>query len=174
MSSGFVRKGVVQISEVANGLIDPVLARRAGINTMLLGSWDEIVGVDFAECTRPERITWPRRASEMSGEDGGYQPGVLTVACEGARALFFTHQQGEVIQRINGFFGFPAIRQMKIVQKPVTPQSRHKPKPKPLTGEAARHLDELVEGIEGDALRDALKRLGTAVLGAKTKRRQSF
>ena len=57
------RRGVVQISEVANGLIDPVLAKRAGINTMLLGSWDEIAGAEFAECTRPERIAWPRRAS---------------------------------------------------------------------------------------------------------------
>jgi hypothetical protein len=161
------RRGIVQISEVANGLIDPVLARRAGINTMLLGSWDEIAGMDFAECTRPERITWPRRASEMAGEGEKYQPGVLTIACEGARALFLSHQQGEVVQRINGFFGFPAINQVKIVQKPVTPQARHRPKPRPLTGEAARHLDGLVEGIEGDALKAALTRLGTAVLGRR-------
>ena len=33
------RRGIVQISEVANGLIDPLLAKRAGINTMLLGAW---------------------------------------------------------------------------------------------------------------------------------------
>jgi hypothetical protein len=51
----YPRKGEVQISEVANGIIDPVLARRAGISTALLGSWDEIAGEDFADCTRPER-----------------------------------------------------------------------------------------------------------------------
>jgi len=163
------RRGVVQISEVANELIDPVLAKRAGINTMLLGSWDEIAGTQFADCTRPERISWPRRASEMAGEGGGYQPGVLTIACEGARALFLSHQQGEIIQRINGFFGFPAINQVKIVQKPVTAQPRRKSKPRPLTGAAARHLDDLVEGIEGEALKAALKRLGTAVLGMPRK-----
>ncbi|ANH06585.1 hypothetical protein shn_04395 [Shinella sp. HZN7] len=161
------RRGIVQISEVANDLIDPVLAKRAGINTMLLGSWDEIAGAEFAECTRPERITWPRRASEMTGEGGGHQPGVLTIACEGARALFLSHQQGEIIQRINGFFGFPAVSQMKIVQKPVSPHSSRRAKPRPLTGEAARHLDDLVDGIEGDALKAALKRLGTAVLGRR-------
>lgn len=161
------KRGVIQISEVANGLIDPVLAKRAGINTMLLGSWDEIAGSEFAECTRPERISWPRRASEMTGEGGGYQSGVLTIACEGARALFLSHQQGEIIQRINGFFGFPAINQVRIVQKPVTPQARHRPRPRPLTGEAALHLEELVGGIEGEALKAALKRLGTAVLGRR-------
>ncbi len=165
------RRGIVQISEVANALIDPVLAKRAGINTMLLGSWDEIVGADFAECTRPERIAWPRRASEMSGEGGGYQPGVLTIACEGARALFLSHQQGDIIQRVNGFFGFPAVSQVRIVQKPVAVASRHRPKPRPLTGDAARHLDDLVSGIEGDALKMALQRLGTAVLGSRGRTR---
>ncbi|WP_246301355.1 DUF721 domain-containing protein [Mycoplana rhizolycopersici] len=159
------RRGALQISEVANRLIDPVLARRAGISTMLLGSWDEIAGAAFADCSRPEKIAWPRRASEMAGEDGGHQPGVLTIACEGSRALFLSHQQGELIQRVNGFFGFPAIRQIRIVQKPVSPPARRRRPPRPLTGEAARHLEELVDGIEGDALKAALKRLGTAVLG---------
>ena len=73
------KKGVVQIAEVANGIMDPVLSKRAGINTMLLGSWDEIAGEDFADCTRPEKIAWPRRASEIMGE-GGHQPGVLAHA----------------------------------------------------------------------------------------------
>ena len=161
------RRGIVQISEVANALIDPVLAKRAGINTMLLGSWDEIAGSQFAECTRPERIAWPRRAAEMAGEGGGYQPGVLTIACEGARALFLSHQQGEIIQRINGFFGFPAINQVRIVQKPFSDGPPRRAKPRQLTGEAARHLDDLVVGIEGEALKAALMRLGTAVIGRR-------
>ncbi|WP_275789435.1 DUF721 domain-containing protein [Pararhizobium gei] len=170
MKQPFSRRGAAQISEIANGLIDPVLAKRAGINTLLLGSWDEIAGEEFADCTRPEKIAWPRRASEMAG-NGGYQPGVLTVACEGARALFLTHAQGELIQRINGFFGFPAISQMRIVQKPVSPPQKRQPKPKPLTGARAQHLEDLVGGIESDALKAALTRLGTAVLSAGKKER---
>nr|WP_153435573.1 DUF721 domain-containing protein [Sinorhizobium saheli] len=162
------RQGVVQISEVANGLIDPVLAKRAGINTMLLGSWDEIAGEEFADCTRPEKIGWPRRAAEL-GAEGGYQPGVLTVACEGARALFLTHAQGELIQRINGFFGFHAIGQVRIVQKPVAaPPRRYRP-PRPLAGEAARRLESMIEGIESEALKTALARLGTAVLSSRKR-----
>ena len=171
MRSKLERRGVVQISEVANGVIDPVLAKRAGLNTMLLGSWDEIAGAAFADCTRPERISWPRRVSEMVGEEGGYQPGTLTIACEGSRALFLSHQQGELIQRINGFFGFPAIRQVKIVQKPVLPPSKRRRRPIPLTGEAARRLDGMVSGVEDDRLKAALKRLGAAVLAAPKTRR---
>ena len=163
------RKGVIQISEVANRIMDPVLAKRAGINTALLGSWDEIVGADFADCTRPEKITWARHGGDAGGDGGGYQPGVLTIACEGARALFLTHAQGELIQRINGFFGFPAINQMRIVQKPVSAPPKPYRKPKPLTGEPARRLETLVDGIENDALKAALTRLGTAVLAPGKK-----
>jgi len=156
------KRSARQIAELANGIVDPVLARRAGINTALLGSWDEIVGEDFAECTRPEKIAWARRAG---AEEGGYRPGVLTIACEGARALFLTHAQGELIQRINGFFGFPAVHQIRIVQKPVSLAVKRSRKPPPLKGEAARRLDAMMEGIEGGKLREAVLRLGTAVLG---------
>jgi hypothetical protein len=157
------RRSPKQIAELANGIVDPVLARRAGINTALLGSWDEIVGEDFAECTRPEKIAWARRGG--SHEGGNYQPGVLTIACEGARALFLTHAQGELIQRINGFFGFPAVNQIRIVQKPVSLAVKRSRKPVPLKGEAARKLDAMMEGIEEGRLHDAVKRLGTAMFG---------
>src|SRR6202012_2955623 len=155
----YPRKGEKQISEVANALIDPVLARRAGINTALLGSWDEIVAEDFADCTRPEKIAWARRGN--CGEESRYQPGTLTIACEGARALFLTHAQGELIQRINGFFGYPAIHQIRIVQKPVSSAVKRSRTPAPLKGAAAARLEGMMEGIEDQRLRQAIARLGT-------------
>ncbi|OWK24331.1 hypothetical protein AJ87_22930 [Rhizobium yanglingense] len=160
----YPRKAEKQISELANGLIDPVLAKRAGINTALLGSWDEIAGEDFADCTRPEKIAWAR-----GNEIDTYKPGVLTIACEGARALFLTHAQGELIQRINSFFGFAAVHQIRIVQKPVSQAAKRSRTPPPLKGEAARKLEDMMEGIEGDKLREAVKRLGTAVLGKRSR-----
>jgi hypothetical protein len=163
------RRGVIQIAEIANGIIDPVLAKRAGISTALLGSWDEIAGDDFADCTRPEKIAWPRR--DEGPDNGGYQAGVLTIACEGARALFLTHAQGELIARINSFFGFYAVRQIRIVQKPVSQQVLRKRPPQPLRGDAARRLADMMEGIESDALKKAVERLGTAVLQRSKQKR---
>ena len=158
----YPQKDVKQISELTNGIIDPVLARRAGINTALLGSWDEIAGEDFAKYTRPEKIAWAKRGG--NGEEGGYQPGVLTIACEGARALFLTHAQGELIQRINGFFGFHAVSQIRIVQKPVSQAAKRSRMPPPLKGEAARKLETMMDGIEDHKLRAAIQRLGTAMV----------
>ncbi len=85
------------------------------------------------------------------------------------RALFLTHAQGELIARINGFFGFPAVRQIRIVQKPVSQTFKHPRKPPPLKGEAAKRLEAMMEGIESEALKKAVARLGTAVLQQKRK-----
>ena len=161
------RKGVVQISEIANGVLDPVLAKRAGINTMLLGMWDEIAGADFADCTRPEKIRWPRRASQSDP----FEPGTLTIACEGARALFLAHSQDQLIQRLNSVFGFPAVGRIKIVQKPVSSGQGPGRRPRKLSAERQKHLDQLISGIESDSLREALKKLGTGVLGADRSKR---
>lgn len=154
------RKGVVQISEIANLVLDPVLARRAGINTTLLGMWDDIVGPDFAGCTRPEKINWPRRASQ----DDSFLPGTLTIACEGANALFLAHSQHQLIQRLNSVFGFPAVDRVKIVQKPVS-DSKRRPKTTPDLPQAdKRRLADMVSNIEDPKLREALTRLGKGVL----------
>ncbi|KGF66823.1 hypothetical protein LL06_25940 [Hoeflea sp. BAL378] len=170
MAKPFTRKGSVQIAEIANGLIDPILARRAGINTLLLGSWDEIAGEQFAGCSRPERIRWPRQdGPDETG--GGFSPGVLTVACEGARALFLMHQEAELISRVNAFFGFRAIAQIRIVQKAIHTPTR-KPQARPLDAGEKRRLAGMLETVEDPRLREALERLGAGVISRRPRRPQ--
>ena len=159
-------KGVKQISEIANGVLDPVLAKRAGINTTLLGMWDDVVGEEFAGCTCPERIRWPRR----TGPDDDFVPGTLTIACEGARALFLGHSLDQLVQRVNGIFGFPAIDRIKIVQKPVSEVEGQRRRGRPLSSDERQRLDAMLSGIEDANLRAALARLGTGVMG-RTKGR---
>lgn len=167
MAKPFSRKGSLQIAEIANGLIDPILARRAGINTLLLASWDEIAGEQFADCSRPERIRWPRQdGPDETG--GGFTPGLLTIACEGARALFLAHQEAELISRVNSFFGFQAISQIRIIQKVIHVPER-KPRARPLDPREKSRLAAMLAEIEDPRLREALERLGTGVLGRKPK-----
>lgn len=79
-----------------------------------------------------------------------------------------THAQGELLQRINGFFGFAAVHQIRIVQKPVSQHAKRSRAPLPLKGAAAVKLEGMMEGIESDKLRAAVQRLGTAVLGKRS------
>ncbi|AJY47582.1 DUF721 domain-containing protein [Martelella endophytica] len=161
-------KTASQIADVANGLVDPILARRAGITTSLLSAWEEIAGDAYADFSRPEKITWPKRPGD--NEDGTFRPGTLTVACEGARVLFLTHAEGELIHRVNGFFGFSAIDRIRVVQKPVQPLSARRRAQPVLSPAEKRALELRLEGIESEALRNAILRLGAGVMSEKRKK----
>lgn len=167
MAKGYTPKGPRQIAEIANPLVDPVLARRAGISTGLISAWDEIAGETFAASTRPEKIRWPKREP---GADERFSPGELVIACEGARALFLMHQEAEILSRINAYFGFPAVSRMRIVQKPVSNAPRRS-SARPLDALQRRRLSTMLDGVEDGPLRTALTKLGEGVLGQAPKRR---
>lgn len=153
------------VGDIATFILDPVLRRKAGISTGLVQSWEEIVGPRLADRTRPEKIVWPRRA----GEDDPFEPATLIIACEGAAALHLQHETGEIIGRINGFLGFAAVGRIKIVQKPVAPQRRTTPKPRPLSHDETARIAHSVGGIEDEALRASLEKLGRAVTATKRR-----
>lgn len=154
----------VPVSDLATEILDPVLRRRAGVSIGLVQSWDEIVGPRLAGRTRPEKIQWPRRMSD----DDPFEPATLLIACEGATALQLQHETAEVIGRVNAFLGFPAIGRIRIVQKPVRrTEEAARPRPRALTPSENARLSAAVSGIEDDALREALERLGRSVLGSK-------
>jgi hypothetical protein len=149
------------VSELAAALLDPLIARRAGMKLDLLAGWPEIAGPDHAAYSMPEKILWPRRISE----DDPFEPATLVVACDGARAILFQHAVSEVLERVNIYFGFHAIGRIKIVQKPVTkPRTRRVRAEQPLDPEAKRRLDGIVAGVGDEKLRKSLEALGRGVI----------
>lgn len=152
------------VGEIATGILDPVLQKKAGISTGLVQSWEEIVGERLAQRTRPEKIVWPRRA----GEDDPFEPATLVVACDGVAALHLQHETGEVISRINAFLGFAAVARIKIVQKPVMREEKPMPRrPRSLTESESARLAGSIGGIEDEGLRASLERLGKTIVGLK-------
>ena len=156
----------VPVSDLAAAVLDPVLRKRAGLSSGLVQSWEEIVGPRIAAKSRPEKLQWPRRASE----DDAFRPAVLVVACEGLAALHLQHETGEVIGRINAFLGFDAVDRIRIVQKPVQPPVRTPRRmPRPISANERSVIKEKVELIEDDDLRAALERLGASVVGSRRR-----
>ncbi|WP_312796104.1 DUF721 domain-containing protein [Tianweitania sp.] len=152
------------VSDLSTAILDPVLKRRAGISVGLVQSWEEIVGPKVASTSRPEKIQWPRRAHE----DDPYQPATLIIACEGLAAMRIQHEATEIIGRINGYLGFPAIGRIKIVQKPILhPHAKPKPELRPLTSGESEKLAGRVSVIEDEGLRKSLEALGRAVIGRR-------
>lgn len=147
------------VGGLVSSVLDPVLARRAGMTTALLVAWPEIVSGSLAGNTRPLKINWPRRASE----DDPFKPATLVIAADAMAALHVQHQSGEIVHRVNAFFGFQAVERLQIVQKSVEAQKPAARKKTPLSREAEERLQVLADGIEDEALREALLRLGRSV-----------
>lgn len=164
MAGKRLNRNAVPVSDLATEILDPVLRRRAGISIGLVQSWEEIVGPRLAKSSRPEKIQWPRRMHD----DDPFEPAVLVVACEGAAALHLQHETGEIIGRVNAFLGFSAVGRVRIVQKPVTSQSREpKPAPRALSQDEKTRLSNTVGKIEDDGLRASLERLGATIVGMR-------
>lgn len=148
------------IGGAVTALLDPMLAKRSHVDAALALSWPELCGEKLAGRTQPLKVTWPRR----TGPDDKFEPGILTIACEGAAALDLQYSTTELISRINGFFGYSAVHRIRIEQRPVDqfrPVTRKQP---PSVPEAVRKdIERQVESIEDEGLRQALERLGGSV-----------
>ena len=104
------------IAALIGKLIDPVIRKRGLARADLLAWWPEIVGEAYADVTLPDRIRWPKDGSAA----------VLFIRCDPAAALPLEYERESVRQRLNGFLGFPAIGEVRILQHPVR---RVKPEP---------------------------------------------
>lgn len=147
-------------ANLVNAILDPVLARRAGLSLSLVDAWPEIAGSRIADKCCPLKIDWPRRAHH----DDPFQPGVLVVAADGAAALHIQHQTGEIIGRVNAFMGFDAICRIKLVQKQIATPAPEPRRVRALTEAEKARIDALAAAFDDEKLREAVRRFGRNVV----------
>jgi hypothetical protein len=82
--------------------------RRFGfIQTSVISRWAEIVGPRYAAVSQPESIRFPH---------GKREDGTLTLAVRGAHGPMMQHVAPEIIERVNRFFGYPAVARINFKQ----------------------------------------------------------
>ncbi len=152
------------MGELLAEILDPVIARRSGVNTELAAAWADIVGPPHGEASAPLKIDWPRDADE-------FRPGRLTIACDGPAAVFIQHSVDEIRARLNTFFGFAAIDAIRVVQrKPDAPRRRQERASVQLSPAGRERLDRILAHVEDDELRTRLEALGRGVLASSPQR----
>src|SRR5262245_60317311 len=119
--------------------------------------WSAIVGPDLAQVSRPEALTTSRKT--RSGTGAGK---LLRLRVPGAAALEVQHRAGQIVERVNGYFGHKMIDDIRLVQGAVTPPSKDPPRPAPDAGTVAR-MAERAASVKDPQLRAALARLGARV-----------
>ncbi|HML27515.1 MAG TPA: DciA family protein [Hyphomicrobium sp.] len=132
----------------------------------IMSSWATIVGAELARLTRPESIKWPRGGKaqvDADEEDSRNTGATLIVATDPAFALEVSYRHKEIIDRINRYFGYRAIAQIKVHQVPrfAEPIAAKDLAPKRManehkaagTGDLAAALEELGRSVAADRLR---------------------
>ncbi len=149
----------------AVGSFLPALTTKAfqkyGFSTVaLITDWRTIIGGELARFTAPERLKW-RRLAEAGENDAADPPATrsgatLVLRVDGAKALEVQYQARQIIERINAYFGYAAVSELRLIQAPPPPATAPPSHPKV----AATPLTQEVAGIAHPGLRDALARLG--------------
>jgi hypothetical protein len=146
------RQGFRAVGVTTSKLAAPIIAKRGGgILTRFKAQWAEIVGSDWAA------VTWPTTLS---------RDGVLKLRAASGAALEIQHRAPLLIERLNLFLGRRAITRLALVQGPLPlalPSGR--PPLRPLAPVEIKALDMRLSDVTDPELRDALARLGKAVIG---------
>ncbi|MCK5931181.1 MAG: DUF721 domain-containing protein [Fulvimarina manganoxydans] len=163
------RFGARPLADIASKVMDPVLRRKAGMTADLLAAWPEIAGLRLGDASRPIKLAWPP-ARGNPGEENAFEPATLIVACEGPAALRLQHQAGELVSRVNRFYGYAAVARLKIVQGTVreAPINR-RVSIRALSATDRESIEAMTGHIEDEGLRETLKAFAEATLSRKRR-----
>jgi hypothetical protein len=144
------------LADLLRSTVKDAFAKQGFATTELITRWPDIVGIEIAAHCEPERIQWPR-----AHEADEPTPGTLVLRVEGPIAVEIQHLSRVILERVNRFFGWQAVAELRLRQAPIRRRER-RALPEP-DQEAAHKIAATLTDITDDSLRAALARLGAAV-----------
>lgn len=129
--------------------------RRFGfVQSSVVSRWREIVGERYAGVSCPDSIKFP---------PGRRSGGVLNLIVEGAHAPMMQHVAPVIIERVNRFFGYPAVERVAFKQG-IVKVAASKPRPAPPSlRPLPPEMGESLRAIEDPELRAVLESLARGV-----------
>jgi len=124
--------------------------------------WREIAGDKLARATLPLRLFYPR-GKKAEGA-------TLYILAEAGAALEVQHQIPLLIEKLNLFYGYPAVAKVAIRQGALpSPKKVGKNEPPAVDEKTRAQLDRLTGKTKDPELKNALDQLGMYVLRPKEK-----
>ena len=138
----------------------------------IVTDWEAIAGPELARFTVPERLRWPRTPDHAAGDElnsglqstqrhsAQRQGATLVLRVDGPRAIEVQFMAGQIIERINVYFGYKAVSELRILQAPLPAREqalaakREKTPPRSPAN---------LPGIDNPKLRQALERLSSHI-----------
>lgn len=142
----------------------------------IITDWAQIVGADLAQSTQPERLRWPKpasgRAEAVEDINQGRPGATLLLRVDDGRALDIQYKGRQIIDRINAYFGYRAVTELRIVQAPIVRHTRATPARPPLVAMSPPPAD--VARVENAVLREALARMAAGLSARNQKPKPSL
>jgi hypothetical protein len=149
----------VGVAEALNRALDPVLRKRGFASRDIITHWAAMAPAPYDEVAMPDKLSWPRG---KRGAEGA----TLYLRCAPGHALALSHEGARVAAAINRYFGYVLVGAVRLSATPFTPGSATAPQTSPEPSAAARErVDAALEQVSDEEVKEALRRLGHAVLG---------
>lgn len=151
------------LSDLLPALTKDILGRKGMLFGKLLAEWPHIAGSDFADKCRPLELKFAKKTDQKS-------QAVLHLAVDSAFALEISYQKSLLMERLNVFFGYSAIKDIKIIQQTKVTDNRpvRRSPTRPLTTEENDFIEKIISDIKESDLQIALKNLGKAIVPRKS------
>ena len=99
------------LGSTVSRLTKPLFVRRGLADGAIAREWREIVGSMISSHSQPERISY---------QDSNRHNGILHLRVDhSAMATELQHLEPQLLERINGYFGFKAVARMHFIHGPL-------------------------------------------------------
>ncbi len=150
-------EGLDSLTREVQKLARPFLVQHGFTQVELITHWSDIMGSELAIGVKPIRLTFPAK-DRMHGT-------LHVRTAGGAFALLLEHQKSRIIEKVNTYFGYPAVSNLKIEQGGVHLPHEQEPEPEwPLSEEELVPLLEKVNAISDESLRQRTLEIGIKLL----------
>ena len=147
------------------GKVNRVFSNKFGkIEFLILSKWSQIVGSFFAEHSEPDKIS--RLTEDFDELDQPIFKKILHVRVSSAAAVEFQHYKDTILEKINSFFGYKAIADLRLQQNFI-PKKKNEQPLKSQRFEATDNEKELLkkemQNIKDKELEKSIVNLGLSI-----------
>ena len=104
----------IKLADSLQGFNKNLVNKIGKVDYIIYSNWAEIVGKFFVKYSKPEKITTMPHSSKS--HEFERKKRILHVNVYSGIVVEFQHFQNKILEKINSFFGYQAIQQIKINQ----------------------------------------------------------
>ena len=144
-----------QVADIVPAVGRAAFRRFGFVESAIVARWSEIVGDVYARHCAPDLLRFPQ---------GKRADGVLTIVVESAFAPTLAHVEPQIIERVNRFFGYAAIKRLVLKHgEPARAARGSKPAPPLTPAPLSAELSSTLRLVADPGLRATLEGLAQQI-----------